>query len=398
MTTTHYLSKLETILSEPVASVKEREAHAFDRQLAECSGQVVLFGAGSLGKTALKCLRSIGIEPLAFCDNNPDRWNGMVQGVPALSPQDASAQFGKSALFIVTIWSLGHRYAETKETLRKLGCRRVTPASSLRWKFADILMPYFCQDLPHKMFQNSESVLKTASLWGDDKSREEYLRQVEWRASGDYGVLSKPDLEESYFPSSIFELSQGEFFVDCGSYTGDTLQQFLQRTANEFAGAVAVEPDPKNFSALRDWIDGLNPDIGNRIQLNKVAVGSTRGQVRFAADGGEGSSIRGDGDILVDCVRLDDLLADSSPTYIKMDIEGAEPDALMGAQNTISKHRPVLSICVYHAQDHVWSIPALIHKLAPDYRLFLRPHDVDGWQLVLYAIPQERCAITEQSR
>lgn len=397
MTTDTYLSKLEEILREPMASVEEREVHAFDRQLAECRGEVVLFGAGSLGRTALKCLRSIGVEPLAFSDNNPDRWNGVVQGLPVLSPKDAAARFGKSALFVVTIWSLGHRYAETKDTLGQLGCNRVIPASSLRWKFADVMMPYFCQDLPHNMFRNSDSVRSAASLWADEKSREEYLRQVEWRATGDFDALSKPDAEESYFPSSIFELNNHEFFVDCGSYTGDTLQQFVQRTASQFAGIVAVEPDPKNFSALQNWIEGLDRETGNRIQRKRVALGSTSGQVRFAADGSEGSSIRKDGDILVDCVRLDDLLAGASPTYIKMDIEGAEPDALIGAQNIIQQHRPILSICVYHAQDHLWCIPALIHKLAPDYRLFLRPHDVDGWQLVLYAIPEKRCAIARQS-
>jgi len=398
MTAETYLSKLEAILSEPVALVKAREAQTLDRQLAEWCGHVVLFGAGSLGKTALKCLRSIEVEPLAFCDNNPDRWDEMVEGVPVLSPKDAAGKYGGSALFIVTIWSLGHRYAETKDKLSRLGCKGVIPASSLRWKFADILMPYFCQDLPHRVFQDSENVLSAASLWSDDRSREEYLRQVEWRVSGDFGVLSEPAREESYFPSTIFDLKSDEFFVDCGSYTGDTLQQFLVRTGSEFAGIVAVEPDPKNFSKLRNWTDRLNPEVRNRIQLNGVAVGSKRGQVRFAADGSEGSSVRKDGDIVVNCVPLDDLLAGVRPTYIKMDIEGAEPDAIAGAQKVIQNHHPVLSICVYHTQDHLWSIPTLIHKLAPDYRLFLRPHDVDGWQLVCYAIPDKRSKLRELNR
>lgn len=338
------------------------------------------------------------MEPLAFCDNNQDRWGELVEGVPALSPKDAAEKYGSRALFIVTIWSLGHRYAETKEKLSRLGCKGVIPASSLRWKFADILMPYFCQDLPHKLFQDSERVRSAASLWSDDKSREEYLKQVEWRVSGDFEVLSEPDREESYFPSTIFDLKSDEYFVDCGSYTGDTLQQFLLRTDNKFAGIVAVEPDPKNLLDLKNWTGGLIPEVRDRIQLHDVAVGSKRCQVRFAADGGEGSSIRNDGGIVVECVPLDELLGNASPSYIKMDIEGAEPDAIVGAQKIIQRHHPVLSICVYHTQDHLWSIPLLIHELVPGYRLFLRPHDVDGWQLVCYAIPEERSNIAEVSR
>jgi FkbM family methyltransferase len=398
MATETHLSKLEAILSEPIASAKEREGQTFERRLAECRGRVVLFGVGSLGKTALQCLRSIGVEPAAFSDSNQERWDDTVEGVRVLSPKDAADKHGDSALFIVTIWSKGHRYAETKDKLSRLGCRKVVPSSSLRWKFADILMPYFCQDLPHRVLQDSERVLSAVSLWSDDQSREEYLRQVEWRASGDFEVLSEPDREESYFPSTLFDLKRDEFFVDCGSYTGDTLQNFLLRTESKFTGIVAVEPDPRNFSNLRSWTDGLDPQVRNRIQLNRVAVGAKRGQVRFAADGSEGSSVRNDGDIVVECCPLDDLLAGSRPTYIKMDIEGAEPDALAGAQRTIGQHRPVLSICVYHTQYHLWSIPLLVHELAPDYRLFLRPHDADGWDSVCYAIPEERSKIKESNR
>jgi FkbM family methyltransferase len=390
MTTEQYLSNLEAILSEPIALVKEREAQTFDQQLAERCGHVVLFGAGNLGKTALQCLRSIGVEPLAFCDSNQDRWHEVLEGVPVLSPEQAAEQYGHLALFIVTIWSKGHRYAETRAKLSRLGCERIIPTSSLRWKFADVLMPYFCQDLPHRLLQDSDRVRRAAWLWSDDKSREEYLSQVAWRVSGDCDLLSAPDREQSYFPATIFELKSDEFFVDCGSYTGDTLEQFLLRTGNKFAGIVAVEPDPRNFANLRNWTKGLNPQVRSRIQLRGVAVGSKRCQVRFAAHGSEGSSIQQDGSIVVDCVPLDELLAEASPTYIKMDIEGAESDAIVGAQKIIQEHRPVLSICVYHTQHHLWSVPILIHTLTPDYRLFLRSHDSDGWDSVCYAIPERR--------
>src|SRR5258708_23424903 len=203
MATETHLSKLEAILSEPIASAKEREAQTFERRLAECRGRVVLFGVGSLGKTALQCLRSIGVEPLAFSDSNPARWDGLVEGVRVLSPKDAADKYGDSALFIVTIWSKGHRYAETKDKLAKLGCRKVVPSSSLRWKFADILMPYFCQDLPHRVLQHSERVLSAASLWWDDQSREEYLRQVEWRAPGHVKVLKDPHPDGSDYPPTL---------------------------------------------------------------------------------------------------------------------------------------------------------------------------------------------------
>jgi hypothetical protein len=73
-----------------------------------------------------------------------------------------------------------------------------------------------------------------------------------------------------------------------------------------------------------------------------------------------------------------------------MDIEGAEPDALRGAATLIREKSPLLAISCYHQQDHLWSIPLLIQSLNPDYRFYLRPHDLEGWDLVCYAIPNQR--------
>jgi hypothetical protein len=73
-----------------------------------------------------------------------------------------------------------------------------------------------------------------------------------------------------------------------------------------------------------------------------------------------------------------------------MDIEGAEIDALAGARRIIEKDRPVLGICVYHRQDHLWRIPLLISSLSNDYKIFLRPYSDEGWELVCYAVPINR--------
>ena len=75
---------------------------------------------------------------------------------------------------------------------------------------------------------------------------------------------------------------------------------------------------------------------------------------------------------------------------IKMDIEGAEWDALRGARNVIARDRPVLAICVYHTHNDIWRIPLLIHEILPEHHLFLRAYEGDGFQTVVYAIPPRR--------
>ena len=68
-----------------------------------------------------------------------------------------------------------------------------------------------------------------------------------------------------------------------------------------------------------------------------------------------------------------------------MDIEGSEIKALEGAKNTISKYKPNLAICIYHKTDDLWKIPDLIHKMVPEYQLYIRHHSCIFYDTVLYA-------------
>ena len=387
--TDEYLVELDRILSEPLSSVRERENSAFDKLLAGCGNCLVVFGAGNLGRKVLQCVRSIGVEPLAFADNSQSKWGSSIDGVPVLSPKDAAVQYGASALFLVAIWSLGHFYRDSRAQLERLGCTHVESTASLRWKFADQLLPDFCQDLPHKLYEQAGEVRKAASLWADDFSRREYLNHVKWRALGDQSALGAPVEEKQYFPDSLYRIDDHEVFVDCGAYIGDTAEELIRRNP-AFSRIVAIEADPQNFNCLTKWIARLDAPVSSRISALNIAVGAKRDKLRFQASGNDGARLAADGNIVVECIPIDDLAPEAGATFIKMDIEGYELEALEGARRSIQTHRPILSICVYHRQDDLWRIPLLIHTLVEDYRLFLRPHEADGKELVCYAVPANR--------
>jgi hypothetical protein len=92
----------------------------------------------------------------------------------------------------------------------------------------------------------------------------------------------------------------------------------------------------------------------------------------------------------VPVTALDSLFADAPdsglPTFIKMDIEGAEKEALRGAKGVIKRNKPKLAICAYHKPEDVYVLPQAIMAIRDDYRFALRQH-VDGlWDTVLYAV------------
>jgi FkbM family methyltransferase len=162
------------------------------------------------------------------------------------------------------------------------------------------------------------------------------------------------------------------------------------RTQESFRGAIfAFEPDPANFRKLEQFAMAAPEDTKHTLTIFPYAVGATRSKVSFEAAGTEASSV-GSGDIEVDCVSIDEILAVHKPTYVKMDIEGSELDALAGAEGTIRRNLPVLAVCSYHRQDHLWRIPSMIASYSDEYRFFLRPHLLEVWDLVCYAIPVAR--------
>ena len=96
--------ELERLLEESVESAQKREAGTFDELAGSNISELVLFGAGNLGRRTLSGLRQLGIEPLCFIDNDETLWAKKINGLIVLSPEDGARHYGDRATFVVTIW------------------------------------------------------------------------------------------------------------------------------------------------------------------------------------------------------------------------------------------------------------------------------------------------------
>ncbi|MDP2183819.1 MAG: FkbM family methyltransferase [Actinomycetota bacterium] len=385
--------QLELLLSESYESVIERAYSSFDRMAAPVADSVVLFGAGGMGRRTLAGLRSLGIPPVAFSDNNPDLWNTVVDGIPVLSPEAAALDYGDHSVFLVTILHVesGHPVAQVEAQLNRIRPVRVISVGYLYWKYPSVFGPYFFLDSPGKVIEQADQVSRALDLWADETSRAEYVAQIRNRLWLDWEQLP-PGAPDQYFPSDLPSMvgpDTGEVFVDCGAFDGDTIRMYLERRGDGFAQIHAFEPDPVNFALLSAFREALPPTVAKRIDVLQAAVSGQSGTVSFDASGSDQSRMGVGGATEVPCVALDDVLKTGTSMYIKMDVEGAEFDALCGAGQIIKKGLPRLAVCVYHTVDHLWRIPNLLASMSSEYSFYLRRHRNAGWETVCYAVHRE---------
>jgi FkbM family methyltransferase len=384
------LDELRELLREPLSDVRKREQALLAEIMAQPSLPIVLFGAGSLGRRTLALLRGRGREVAAFIDNNPDLWGSFIEGVQVLSSADASSRFARDGLAVVTIWrgEGGHDFSVTHDGLRRLGWRRVESFVCLFWGCGADALPYITIDLPSKAIEAKDQVLAAAALWSDDRSLREYVAQIHWRISGDFGALL-PAEPHQYLADDVVRVGPDEVFVDCGAFDGDTLLEVVRRVGS-WRLYHAFEPDPASYAALQAVVASLPATLAERVHLHPAAVADCRRAARFSATGTEAASLSLAGECQVDCLSIDDVCTEPLPTFIKMDVEGAESAALAGSSRVIRENHPLLAVAAYHKQADLWELPHLIHTLRADYRLFLRLHGGEGFKTVLYAVPHDR--------
>jgi len=365
---------------------------------------VVIYGAGVYGGRTSEVIRKLNPSvDIYFTDENPKKWGCDHVGYEVVAPKELAVRFGEKVLIVIAVsryfWDAVER-DRVHKLIGSLGCDNVFPYSSNLYyngstylqydKYAKEKWEYFTDS-----FERSERAMHVLALLDDNLSKSSYCEYFSSFLSRPIYKAPEMSLKCAYFSSELYTYLKEERVVDCGAYNGDTLESFLTYYESVFNRYDALEPHPKTFSKLRDVVDNLPEIIRNKIAIYEMGTGCRRESIKFFIDETEPSSslVSQDGTMIVEMCALDDLLYDKAPTLIKMDIEGSEMNALLGAQKTIRDHRPVLSISIYHRPEDLIDIPLWIKSQASDYRLFVRKYYSTICmlhELVLYAIPPER--------
>lgn len=377
------IKELNLLFSQPREYYFDKIKFQFNNFDFKLYNQVILFGAKNMGMMYVDFCKQNSIEVLAFCDNDKAKQGGKLKGISVISPDQLKKIYSQGIPIIIT----SVHEEEIKSQLTGLGFKNV-------WSFRYFAIfypnrfknPHWINSIDY-ILNNKNKILEVVALLKDDQSLKTYLNVLKYRLFLNRNflkeVLAPLDLE--YFDKNIVNLTDNEVFIDGGAFTGDTMIGFIKATHKSFKNIIAFEPDAKNYKELEKTRISLH---NRKISVHKLGLGEKTGIVSFSSDGTAASMIEKGGITNIKLIDLDSFLEKEKiiPSIIKLDIEGAEKEALIGAKQIIKNYRPKLAICIYHKPSHLWELPLLINKFNKNYKFYIRHYTDVIYDSVCYAV------------
>ncbi len=312
--------------------------------------KLVLFGLSSFGKIAMDYLLDLGVNIDYFCDNDSSKWGKEILDIEVISPKKL-CELGKEINILITSIS----FKEVEEIIMEL--------KSL--DFRHIYIYYL------DIIKNKYKLEKLLNILADHKSKEVLKNIINYHFTRNLDFIRKIAENNQYFVKDIIKLNKNEVFIDGGAYNGDTLLNFITKVNGRFKKCFSFEPDTKNYSKLNKFIQ--DNELKN-IFIYKKGLFSRDGFETFLSQERSSRINNNIGKEEIEVIKLDNFLENEKVSFIKMDIEGAELEALHGAKNIINNNEPKLAICIYHKLNDLWEIPLFINSLSPEYKIFIRQH------------------------
>lgn len=334
---------------------------------------IVMYGAGIHALSLSNFLKkhfSVNIAAY-FVDEQYLRNTHNVEGVMAIEQiQDKFAQFNIIIGFDGNPWL-------AKEKLEKQHYPQINAVyiydHSIWQSFEHLDLKY--------LKEKQADFQQTYNLLSDEKSRQIFTGYINTKITLDLSHLQNLSSFPQYFPDDlpVFSPCSDDIFIDGGAYDGDTLKSFLSKVDN-CQQYYAFEPDTSNYEKLAAFIQKNSLTFAKAIQ---AGLWNQDSALSFQGNDGTSSVISETGHTQITVKAIDSLGVPA--TFIKMDIEGAEFEALKGAEQTIRQYKPKLAISLYHHPEHLTQIPLFLKSLCPEYKFYLRIHSFYSRELVLYA-------------
>lgn len=343
--------------------------------LGKC-GKILLYGTGNCADKILDELfrRGIAVDGVFVSDGFVR--NREFRGFPVMSPNAAEKRFGD----FTALLAFGSSRPEVLENVEKISARHMVFAPDVPLCGTEIFDRNF--------FELHKSEIEYArSLFCDGLSAKTFDGIIKFKLSGELAYLYDCQCDEKTADSV---LSGGyTAYIDLGAYNGDTVKTALSDFPT-IEKAAAMEPAKKPFEKLSSYCESVE---NVKFSLFCAAASDENRESEFSDGGGRGSSLAGGPsksgakNRLVRCAPPDDIIPFSGEKLlIKYDVEGAEAAALKGSAHLMKNSDTDLAVSLYHRSSDIFALPALVRKLLPNHRLYLRKLiGFPAWDIKLYA-------------
>ena len=173
-----------------------------------------------------------------------------------------------------------------------------------------------------------------------------------------------------YFDLDIIGCDKNEVFVDIGAYMGETTMKYSEIFgADCYKNIYCYDIVPINIKNTN-----INIELSKlkNVIVREKGVSDKAGSL-FLSNGEftSTSKLSEQGETEIETVTIDNDV-EGPVTFIKMDIEGGEENALLGCRNKILENHPKLALSVYHNNNHLWKLARIIYEIDPTYKFYLR--------------------------
>jgi len=351
------------MIEQFITLVPRKDQQILDALTEQAKSHIWILGAAGIGIAVKRHLAEKGFNVYSFCDNDKSKVGTIVDGVPVRSFTELCQDDNKVVL--VSVWKYFDEISHQ--------CN----AAGIAFYDATLLAGVVFDTIEASasfVAQNIQRIADISEKLFDDTSVEIYLAAQISRLFRDRGMMRAYKGTAQYIEQEIAPLGYNEIIFVCGAGNGDTLVGLARQTGEE-AIIHCFEPDKENFRELRD----TTAHIPN-LYCVPYGVGEKSEVLSFCEGMHDNSTFSGHGKGFAHVISIDDYVKSQGtiPTFITMDIEGWEMNALRGAQKTIAHHKPKLAISLYHRASDFIKIPEFILDLRPDYRIYIR-HYTDSY-------------------
>lgn len=339
------------------------------KYLKETEKPILLYGMGNGADKIINVLEEKSVEYKGVFASDGFVRDKLFHGKKILSYSDAKALYPE----MIVLLCFGSARDDVRQNVLKIASEQELFAPEV----PVISGGLFCEEYYNSNKSRFDTVYEKLA---DELSRKTYENLIKYKLSGKIEYLIDCEVDDNEPFDNILNLSQNETFVDLGAYTGDTVLEFINRVKS-YNKIFAVEPDIKNYKKLA----ANTENIENVFKFN-VGIGNFCGLAPFSMSGGRNSK-KEKGNIEINFKTVDSIVEENEVTYIKMDVEGEEEKAILGARSTILKYKPKMLVSAYHKTDDLIKLPETVMNIRDDYKIYIRHlKSLPAWDTNFYFI------------